>query len=145
MAQDQLAFDWIHQVLMEDLPYIFRCMSDIATYRIYRQGAARTVVQGRGQTVKGRTGTLQNSLQNPSFKVWKGAGNHARMDWPVYIRFLDMKKHGNYKIYNRQLYGIFYGRSIGRMRYEFRKEVRDHIQRDLARTMAALDAARGTT
>ena len=40
---------------------------------------------------------------------------------PLYIRFLDMKKHGNYGIYNRQVWGILWNNSLQTIKYGYGK------------------------
>lgn len=51
----------------------------------------------------------------------------ATSNIPLYIRFLDMKKHGNYGIYNRQVWGILWNNSLQTIKYGYGKEVRDRI------------------
>ncbi|MFK2251054.1 hypothetical protein ACIXNM_03755 [Bacteroides fragilis] len=55
------------------------------------------------------------------------AGVVATSNIPLYIRFLDMKKHGNYGIYNRQVWGILWNNSLQTIKYGYGKEVRDRI------------------
>ena len=44
-----------------------------------------------------------------------------------------MKKHGNLKIYNRQIWGVIYRETIPQIKFGFRKEVRDWIDNELKR------------
>ncbi|EOA52049.1 hypothetical protein HMPREF1214_04873 [Bacteroides sp. HPS0048] len=43
------------------------------------------------------------------------------------MRFMDMKRVGNWQIYNRQVWGILYNNTINAVRYEYGKQVRDQI------------------
>lgn len=49
-----------------------------------------------------------------------------------------MKEHGNFKIYNRQIWGILYGETFQNIRYEFNQEVRDWINKNLREIMNQL-------
>ena len=57
-----------------------------------------------------------------------GEGVIAHSNLPLYTRFLDMKKHGNYQIYNRQIYGILYHDTLGKIKYEYQDYVRERIK-----------------
>ena len=97
---------------------IFQAQLDIATKRIYQKGRERKKVQGTGEIIQGRSGALMAALQNPNYSVVPdGEGVIARSNLPLYNRFLDMKKHGNYQIYNRQIYGILYHDTLGTVSY----------------------------
>lgn len=136
---NKLELQFIHREILKGLRDIFAAQVNVAKRRIYQEGKERRVKQGSGRTVRGRTGVLMDSLENPRQKVWQGElGNHAHFDYPVYIRFLDMKKHGNYKIYNRQIWGILYGETFRNIRYEFNQEVRDWVDKNLREIMNQL-------
>jgi hypothetical protein len=47
------------------------------------------------------------------------------------LRFLDMKKLGNMKIYNRLVWGILYGETRVELMYGFSKEVKNTLRRQL--------------
>lgn len=129
---DRLELQFVHQELLKGIRDIFSAQRAIARSRIYQEGAERRVVHGSGRGVRGRSGRLMQALANPVYDVWRGeSGVHAHIDYPIYIRFLDMKRHGNfkiYKIYNRQVWGILYGQTFQNIRYEFRSWVRDFLQ-----------------
>ncbi len=106
---------------------IIRAQRDIAMARVYRTGYDRTVRQGSGRTVRGRSGALLRALESPSSRVWipVSGGVEARTSLPLYIRFLDMKEHGNYMIYNRQIWGILYADTLANIKYEYRDWLRE--------------------
>jgi hypothetical protein len=47
------------------------------------------------------------------------------------LRFLDMKKLGNMKIYNRLVWGILYGETAKDLMYGFTEEVKTALRRQL--------------
>jgi len=137
---DKLELQFVHQEILKGIRDIFSAQRNVAQRRIYQEGKERRVKQGTGKTVRGRSGYLMQSLENPNFKAWKGGlGNHAHLDYPIYIRFLDMKEHGNFKIYNRQIWGILYGETFRNIRYEFNQEVRDWVDKHLREIMNQLN------
>lgn len=128
---DKLELQFVHQELLKGIRDIFRAQRNVAQNRIYQVGSERRTVRGTGRT--GPSGNLMRALSNPSFKVWKGEqGVHAHIDYPIYIRFLDMKEHGNYKIYNRQIWGILYRETFDNIRYEFRSWLEDFMHTKLS-------------
>ena len=76
------------------------------------------------------------ALQNPNYSVIPdGAGVIAHSNLPLYTRFLDMKKHGNYQIYNRQIYGILYHDTLGKIKYEYQDYVRERVKEMFASSL----------
>jgi len=76
------------------------------------------------------------ALQNPNYSVVPdGEGVIAHSNLPLYTRFLDMKKHGNYQIYNRQIYGILYHDTLGKIKYEYQDYVRERIKEMFASSL----------
>lgn len=64
-----------------------------------------------------RTGNLRRVLEEGVGSVSAlGGGAVAVASVPAYMRILDMKTHGNHKIYNRPLYGVLYGETLHRLR-----------------------------
>jgi hypothetical protein len=47
------------------------------------------------------------------------------------LRFLDMKKLGNMKIYNRLVWGILYAETASELMYGFSEEVKNTLRRQL--------------
>ena len=128
MQLETLKVQFMHQEVLKGLKQIFDAQRQIAESRIYYHGAERTREQGSGSVVKGRSGRLMDALRNPKFSISPdGGGLRSVSSYPVYIRFLDMKKHGNYKIYNRQIWGILYGETLNNIRYEFRDWLRTNF------------------
>lgn len=89
-----------------------------------RAVAAKKIYSHEAKTLKGyprsRSHVLEQSLQSPDYTVNpSGSGVSARVNYPSYIRFLDMKRLGNYRIYNRPIWGILYKQTFQDIRYEF--------------------------
>lgn len=128
--------DFITDRIGRGIQDIFQAQLDIATKRIYQKGRERRKVQGTGEIIQGRSGALMAALQNPNYSVVPdGEGVIARSNLPLYTRFLDMKKHGNYQIYNRQIYGILYHDTLGKIKYEYQDYVRERVKEMFASSL----------
>lgn len=106
---------------------IFEEQRRIAAAKIYGKQAYRT-----DGTPRSRSGRLQQALASPTFSITgSGSGISAKAQYPTYLRFLDMKRLGNYRIYNRPVWGILYKETFNDIRFEFsawlRKNLADSI------------------
>lgn len=132
MSEELIKQEFIRQTVEKDIRDIFNAQLLIASRRIYSQGSNRRQHQGNGQVVKGRSGALMDALQNPKFSMLSsGNGIIATSNLPLYIRFLDMKEHGNYQIYNRQVWGILYNNTMQTVRYGYSSQIRQRIRVEL--------------
>lgn len=107
---------------------IFEEQRRIAAAKIYGKQAYRT-----DGTPRSRSGRLQQALASPTFSITgSGSGISAKAQYPTYLRFLDMKRLGNYRIYNRPVWGILYKETFNDIRFEFsawlRKNFADSIR-----------------
>jgi len=107
---------------------IFEEQRRIAAAKIYGKQAYRT-----DGTPRSRSGRLQQALASPAFSITgSGSGISAKAQYPTYLRFLDMKRLGNYRIYNRPVWGILYKETFNDIRFEFsawlRKNLADSIR-----------------
>lgn len=107
---------------------IFDEQRRIAATKIYGKQAYRT-----DGTPRSRSGRLQQALASPTFSITgSGSGISAKAQYPTYLRFLDMKRLGNYRIYNRPVWGILYKETFNDIRFEFsawlRKNLADSIR-----------------
>lgn len=94
---------------------IFEEQRRIAAAKIYGKQAYRT-----DGTPRSRSGRLQQALASPTFSITgSGSGISAKAQYPTYLRFLDMKRLGNYRIYNRPVWGILYKETFNDIRFEF--------------------------
>lgn len=107
---------------------IFEEQRRIAAAKIYGKQAYRT-----DGTPRSRSGRSQQALASPTFSITgSGSGISAKAQYPTYLRFLDMKRLGNYRIYNRPVWGILYKETFNDIRFEFsawlRKNLADSIR-----------------
>lgn len=107
---------------------IFEEQRRIAAAKIYGKQAYRT-----DGTPRSRSGRLQQALASPTFSITgSGSGISAKAQYPTYLRFLDMKRLGNYRIYNRPVWGVLYKETFNDIRFEFsawlRKNLADSIR-----------------
>lgn len=107
---------------------IFEEQRRIAAAKIYGKQAYRT-----DGTPRSRSGRLQQALASPTFSITgSGSGISAKAQYPTYLRFLDMKRLGNYRIYNRPVWGILYKETFNDIRFELsawlRKDLADSIR-----------------
>jgi len=94
---------------------IFEEQRRIAANKIYGKQAYRTDGSKRS-----RSGRLQKALESPTLILDGSVSSlSAAVKYPTYIRFLDMKRLGNYRIYNRPIWGILYKQTFRDIRYEF--------------------------
>ena len=107
---------------------IFEEQRRIAAAKIYGKQAYRT-----DGTPRSRSGRLQQALASPTSSITGSvSGISAKAQYPTYLRFLDMKRLGNYRIYNRPVWGILYKETFNDIRFEFsawlRKNLADSIR-----------------
>ena len=137
MNEELIKQEFVRENVEKDIRAIFKAQYLIATERIYTRtiypsqiGQKRRFARSfeSGDVVQGATGRLVKALRDPVYSVgFYGQGVVATSNIPLYIRFLDMKKHGNYGIYNRQVWGILWNNSLQTIKYGYGKEVRERI------------------
>lgn len=99
----------------------------IAANKVYGHEATRT--DGR---TRSRSHVLEHSLQTPDYTINPdGAGISASIVYPSYIRFLDMKRLCNYRIYNRPIWKTLYKQTLQDIRYEFSDWIRDNFGEEM--------------
>lgn len=98
--------EFVLKVLERDARNIYRAQHLIVSQRIYLSGKDLKATR-RKKGIEKRTGTLENALANPDFFIQaEGEKFIVSSNYPLYIRFLDMKHLGNWRIFNRQVWGI---------------------------------------
>ncbi|MBE6305707.1 MAG: hypothetical protein E7082_07335 [Bacteroidales bacterium] len=130
MEADTLKSLYIQEHLERGFQKIFQKQLEIANELIYHNSSKKSR----------HSGTLREALENPTYFI--KATNHGfnvEARWPIYIRFLDMKKHGNYRIYNRQVWGILYKETFKNMRFEFSDWLHDFTQKTLKHAVQPLN------
>jgi len=119
--------EFVRQVLERDVRNIFRAQQLAVSQRIYLSGKDLKASK-RKKGLQRRTGRLQDSLSSPEYYL-QSQGEQFNMAavYPIYIRFLDMKRLGNWKLYNRQIWGILYNNALRDIRYGYGKELADFV------------------
>lgn len=124
---DQILSTYVKGHLERGFRRIIQEQRSIALQRIY---AYPTYT--RTGTERKRSGRLREFLSSPSAAITAmSSAIQGRIYYPVYIRFLDMKKNGNHKIYNRPIWGILYKQTLKDIRYEFTEEIQALIAESL--------------
>lgn len=130
MENEELKPIYIQEYLEAGFRKIFQKQLEIANAKIYSDTAK----------ADRRTGTLREALERPSYFIKPdGQGFNAEIKWPIYIRFLDMKRIGNYRIYNRQVWGILYKETFKNIRYEFEDWLRKFTQKTIQNAVQPLN------
>jgi len=136
-SDDIIKRDWIINTLARDVRNIFKAEQLIAQRNIYVSGESLTAKKGKTASINRRTGRLMASLESPDYTI---AGNGrdftVTSNIVLYMRFLDMKKHGNKQIYNKQVWGILYKNAFPQIKYNIRANVRDAVGEALERVFA---------
>lgn len=115
MENADLLSRYFEEYIRKGFSKIFATQREIAREKIYSKQAYRT-----DGTLRSRSGMLRQALESPRLQIEGSAGSlRTRVDYPQYIRFLDMKRMGNYRIYNRPIWGILYKETFQNIRYEF--------------------------
>ncbi|MDE5785364.1 MAG: hypothetical protein K2H98_02430 [Duncaniella sp.] len=101
--------------------------------------AARKIYDHEAITREGyprsRSHELERALQSPRFDIRSaGSGITANASYPSYIRFLDMKRLGNYRIYNRPVWGVLYKETFQDIRYEFSDWLRRNFGEEIRKS-----------
>lgn len=114
--------EFVLQILERDVRNIYRAQHLIVSQRIYVAGKDLKAKK-RKVGIERRTGTLEKSLANPDFFIQaEGESFKVAANYPLYIRFLDMKNLGNWNIYNRQIWGI-----LANARRDLKSKYGEHV------------------
>lgn len=118
METEKIDTSYFKGLLLRGIRDVFEAQRLIANKRIYQSGHERVRYKRDGDEMKSRSGALMAALNNPQYLLSdSGEGVHAELSYPLYLRFLDMKRLGNWQIYNRQLWGILYKETFIQMRF----------------------------
>lgn len=128
----------IRKALEEDFKTIFQRQLAIAESGTYVGGGKQISTRKRmGGGIGQRTGTLRSHLAAARFNVTGGDVISLVTDYPVYIRFLDMKRKGNFQIYNRQIWGVVYNSTLAKVREEYSEGLRDTVRTELEQALSS--------
>ena len=140
MEAEKIDTIYFKELLQKGIRDIFEAQRLIANKRIYQSGHERVRKKLEGNTMQSRSGALMAALNNPQYLLSNdGDGVHAELAYPLYLRFLDMKRLGNWKIYNRQLWGILYKETFIKMRYGFSDWLDEFTRKSLSQSFQPLN------
>lgn len=115
--------EFFRRVLERDFNAIKQRQLEIANQRIYNQPNKRV------------TGDLRSFLSSgiipADAETDDYGGVSIRLNYPIQIRFLDMKKNGNIKIYNRQIWGKVYNETLPELKHGLDEEIAEYIRGQL--------------
>ena len=132
MITDQMTkSQFVVEMLNRDVQNIFKAQQLIAEQNIRYE--KRDLKEKRGKKRIGkRSGALLNAVQNPKFNIVGVDGRFQVQAYvPLHMRFLDMRKKGNWKIYNRQIFGILYRNSYWDIQFGYGEQIHDVIGEQL--------------
>lgn len=119
--------EFIRRILERDARNIYRSQKLIVSERIYLSGKELKATQ-RAKGIGRRTGTLEDSVTNPDFIIQaQGETFNIVSNYPLYIRFLDMKHLGNWQIYSRQIWGILFRNALPDIKYRYGEYIADKV------------------
>jgi len=119
---------FIIQVLERDIQNIYKAQLAIALTNIYVSGKTLKVKKRPGPNIGVRSGSLLASLQNPDYLIQSQGENFVVSAGIVkHMRFIDMRKFGNRRIYNRQVWGILYNNSMKDIKYNYGQSIKDQV------------------
>lgn len=124
---------FIKQEVSKDLQQIRQAQLEIARDGVYHHGINGLQTSVRKDRLSGKQAErLISALSSNAYQI-SGSGEQLsfKSTVPIYIRFLDMKHLGNWRIYNRQIWGILYNNAYQNIRYGFTKEIRQFIINNL--------------
>lgn len=128
--------DFIVQVLDRDVKNIYMAQRLIAEQNIYISGKDLKSSKGKGKQVSQKTGRLLRSLSAADYDIqFDGAKFNVTSQIALHTRFLDMKKFGNHRIYNAQVWGILYGTTLPTIKYKYGQRIHDLVGQALKRAL----------
>ncbi|WP_352422277.1 hypothetical protein [Proteiniphilum sp.] len=138
--------EFVIQVLERDVKNIFNAQLLIARQNIYIKGRALKKEKRGGNIIGRKTGRLLESLENPDYVIAQRDDKFIVSSGIVkHMRFLDMKRLGNRKIYNRQVWGILYNNSLRDLRQGYGKELYDFVGAALSEAFSSRFSSSSTS
>ncbi|MBD5401544.1 hypothetical protein HDR58_01910 [bacterium] len=128
MATPENLPQFVAEYLKRHFPKIYKTQEGIAASRIY----GRKAVRADNGKPRSRSGALMAALQAAPASINAGtSGIEAFLSYPYYIRFLDMKRFGNNKIYNRPIWGILYKQTFVDLKFDLAAWLRESTASDI--------------
>lgn len=118
---------YVLEILFRDIRNIFQAQLLIVSQRVYLSGKDLKASR-RKKGIERQSGALENALISPNY-VLQAEGEKFTLaaSYPIHIRFLDMKEKGNWKIYNRVIWGILYNNAMKDIKFRYGDTVADQV------------------
>lgn len=118
--------EFVTEILKRDMENIRKAQLNIATKNEYVEGKELKTRKRRGKTIADSNAGIVESLRSPNYTII-ATGSSFRIEADVLkkLRFYDMKHLGNWKIYNRQVWGILYNNALIDIKYRYGQKIRD--------------------
>lgn len=130
MTFNPIRADFFRRVATEDFRTIFSRQLAIVQRGEYKTGRQIQTRMRWGGGMGQRSGTLERHLAAAGFTV-DGNSLTVNTNYPIYIRFLDMKRKGNWQIYNRQIWGVVYNNMLAELKEEVGSRTKEEIREQL--------------
>ena len=126
-SKDMSPEEFVFKILERDVRNIQRAQKLIVSERIYVKGNDLKATKRRKGIGK-RTGRLENSVTNPDYAI-QGQGSEFTLvlNYPLHMRFLDMRHLGNWKIYRYPIWGIINNHTIPELISKYGETVEDRF------------------
>lgn len=140
----------IVNLLNKDLQTIHDNQHTIAYNQIFSDERLKNTEQARVDfNTKKYAWLLKYVNQKPNFVQASGDTFIAVNNLPMQLRFLDMKKFGNWRIYNAELWGVLYNNSFYAIKYtigdDIARMMEDQLRGALAEDALKADNSMRTT
>ncbi len=120
------------RTLENDFRTIYQRQLEIAESGTYHHGSGGKRESYRAQSIGNKSGTLRSHLASAPVRIdTSGQSLSLHTKYPIYIRFLDMKRKGNWAIYNRQIWGILYNETLPELKFGLTESIADEIRGQL--------------
>ena len=145
---ERINYQSLQPTIERGIAEIYQAQRDILENHLYRESVnyfvtrsdgkkylTNTIVnriRHNGREIHDRTGNLRRALYNPQYAINTTAESLTITNSiPLQLRFFDMKHLGNWRIYNRQVWGIMYGKVLGQVKWQLYEQVQDMIRQQI--------------
>jgi len=111
---------------------INQAQRDIYQKKLFHSGTKDTQYSRLGNNIQRRTGQMEEILDHPQIRiVTAGLDFMFTATIVKQMRFLDMKRNGNWRIYNAQVWGIFYRETFPAIKYDYGEHVTSRVEKGI--------------
>ena len=126
ITEEMTKTEFVTEILKRDMENIRKAQLNIATKNEYVEGKELKTRKRKGKTIADSNAGIVESLRNANYTII-ATGSSFRIEADVLkkLRFYDMKHLGNWRIYNRQVWGILYNNALIDIKYRYGQKIRD--------------------